>query len=134
MIRTSRTNGPALAPGPGTCPCGRMRGLLPVNRASGGIRDSAGSPGTRRGPVASEGLCIQRLKRVTMQKQSVVRLGFGKHRGCALCDVPTAYLLWLLSTPDLTTPLREACRHELRRREGESLALRFARDHAADVG
>jgi hypothetical protein len=44
------------------------------------------------------------------------RMPFGKHRGCALSELPGDYLAWLGSLPDLRDPLRSAVRSEQARR------------------
>lgn len=65
----------------------------------------------------------------------MTRLGFGRHRGCRLEEIPAGYLTWMLhGIPDLLPGLRAAVQAELGRRGGESEAVRFERETMADLG
>lgn len=55
------------------------------------------------------------------------RLRFGKYKDDRISDVPTDYLKWLDSLPDLMSRTRRAVRAELKHREEE------ARQRAAEL-
>ena len=48
-----------------------------------------------------------------------MKLGFGKHKGEDLTDVPAHYLKWLESQDWPTPELRSALQFEIERREGD---------------
>ena len=68
-----------------------------------------------------------------MEKQGQMRLGFGRYKGRMICDVPSDYLRWLLSLPDLLAHVALACRAELRQREKETWDQRWERETLTDL-
>ena len=98
-------------------------------RLDGGPADADGGAGERVALSAPR----ERMRHGKAGHPGPTRLGFGKYRGMVLTEIPTTYLAWLASTPDLLPGLRQAVLAELERRRMESGAVSEARNLLAEA-
>ena len=59
---------------------------------------------------------LKRAARVSAEPGLLVRFRFGRHKGMAVREVPTDYLLWIAREPDMDRDAAFTARHELARR------------------
>lgn len=59
---------------------------------------------------------LRRAARVSAEPGLLVRFRFGRHKGMAVREVPTDYLIWMIGEPDMDRDAAFTARHELKRR------------------
>ena len=64
---------------------------------------------------------LARAARVSREPGLLVRFRFGRHKGMAVREVPTDYLIWMAREPDMDADARFTASHELRRRGVDGL-------------
>ena len=59
---------------------------------------------------------LRRATKVSREPGLLVRFRFGRHKGMAVREVPTDYLIWMLNEPDMDVDAKFTAGHELKRR------------------
>ena len=59
---------------------------------------------------------LKRAIRVSREPGLLVRFRFGRHKGMAVREVPTDYLIWMLNEPEMDKDAKFTASHELKRR------------------
>ena len=59
---------------------------------------------------------LRRATKVSREPGLLVRFRFGRHKGMAVREVPTDYLIWMLNEPDMDADAKFTAGHELKRR------------------
>ena len=59
---------------------------------------------------------LARAVRVSREPGLLVRFRFGRHKGMAVREVPTDYLIWVMGEPEMDADAAFTARHELKRR------------------
>lgn len=61
-------------------------------------------------------MSVEQLIKVSMPSYEPLRMPFGQHAGCSFGEIPSTYLVWLVTKSDATVGIKSAARREMAKR------------------